>query len=423
MVVLLMALMAANVIFAGGKTEKELPKSGGAEKEPIVLRYTSLRTEDVERESRINAEFTKKFPNIKIKFEPIKNTEYDTALKTSLETGVAADIVILRSYDGGRQIFDSGYLLALNNLVPNIKADFTQNSVATWATEDGTIYGVPYFGSITGVWYNKEIFDKYGLKEPETWGEFLEISAKLKKAGETVLAHGTMDQWVLTETLLCTLGPNFYGGEKTRQQLIKKEIKYTDPRIIKAYEKMKELIPYFPEGYQGIDYVTMQQMFLNGQAAMWIAGSWELGIIRDSGLDAGWFAPPVDKKGDRTQYPFYADLALGINKNTKHKQEAVEFLKWVASAQHASLLANELPGMFPPLKIKFDIKDPLALEIVQIAQRSDVDTTGQLMWEKLSRQEPSGETLQLEVMQKFLNGTMSAAQAVEYVQKGLDTWY
>jgi len=416
--VMLVLLLSGALAFAGGKQE---PQTAGGQK--VVLRYTSLRTEDVERENRINAEFTKKYPGIQIKFEPIKNSEYDTALKTSLETGVGADIVILRSYDGGRQIYDAGYIYELGDLVPNIQSDFTANSVATWATEDGTIYGVPYFGSITGIWYNQEVFDQYSLKEPATWDEFIALCRSLKQNGETVLAHGTNEQWVLTETLLCTVGPNFYGGEKTRQALINGEIKYTDPRFVKAYNKIKELVEFFPPNYQAIDYVTMQQMFMNGQAAMWIAGSWELGVIRDAGLEVGWFGPPVEKKGDRMQYAFYADLGLGLNKATKHKDEAVQFLRWVASPQHASLLANELPGMFPPMKVKFEISDPVALEIVQIAQRADVDTTGQLMWEKLSRQEPSGETLQLEAVQKFLNGTWSAQQAVEYVQKGLDTWY
>lgn len=411
-------VMAAGSVFAGGGGEAQ---TGGPEK--VVLRYTSLRTEDAEREDRINAVFMEKHPNVQIKFEPIKNSEYDTALKTSLETGVGADIMILRSYDGGRQIYDADYIFELNDLVPNLRSDFTANSVATWATEKGVSYGVPYFGSITGVWTNIEIFEEHALQEPATWAEFIQLCRKLKNAGATVLAHGTNEQWVLTETLLCDLGPNFYGGEKTRQKLINKEIKYTDPLFVKAYEKMKELVEFFPPNYQAIDYVTMQQMFINGQAAMWIAGSWELGIIRDVGLEVGWFGPPVEKKGDRMQYAFYADLGLGLNKATQHKDEGVEFLRWIATPEHASLLANELPGMFPPLKVKFDIADPIALEIVQIAQQSDVDTTGQLMWEKLSRQEPSGATLENEAMQKFMNGTWSAKEATAHVQKGLDTWY
>ncbi|MCK9286778.1 MAG: ABC transporter substrate-binding protein [Sphaerochaetaceae bacterium] len=411
-------LMVGTLIWAGGGKEAASDDSGA-----VVLRYTSLRTEDQERENSKNAEFTKLFPNIKIQFEAIKDTEYDTVLKTSLETGVAADIVMLRSFDGGRQIYDGGYLVELNDIIPGMHDTFTANSIATWATEDGVMYGVPYFGSITGVWYNIDIFNKYGLKEPETWAEFIAICEKLKNAGETVFAHGTKDQWAITETLYCDLGPNFYGGEDSRQKLMAKEIKYTDPKFVKAYEKIGELVKYFPSGYQGIDYVTMQQMFLNEQAAMFIAGSWELGIIRDAEVNAGWFPPPVEKKGDPLHYAFYADLALGINKNTEHMEEAIEFLKWVASPDHAKLLANALPGMFPTLKIHYDIDDALALEIIESTQMSHVVPTGQLMWEKLSLEEPSGETLQNEAVQRFLNGTFTAKQAVEYVQKGLDTWY
>lgn len=416
----LLVVTTMGLLFSGG--QKDAPSAEKGEG-TVVLRYSSLRTEDIERENRKNAEFTKQFPKILIEFEPTKDTEYETVLKTALATGVGADIVMLRSYDGGRQIYDGGYLMELNDLIPEIKDTFTDNSIATWATEDGIIYGVPYFGSITGVWYNKDIFSKYNLSEPETWAEFLNVCDVLQKAGVTVFAQGTKDQWVLTETLLCDLGPNFYGGEASRQDLMNKKIRYTDPRFVKAYDKMKELVKYFPQGYQGIDYVTMQQMFLNEQAAMFIAGSWELGIIRDAGVNAGWFAPPVAKKGDPVQYAFYADLALGINKDSKHPEEALEFLKWIATPEHAMLLANELPGMFPPLKIDFKIDDPLAQEIIVSTQQKNVVLTGQLMWEKLSREEPSGETLQNEVMQKFLNGSMTAKEAVAHVQRGLDTWY
>jgi len=408
------------LLFSAGQKDTSDAEKG---KDSVVLRYSSLRTEDIAMENTKNAEFTKKFPNIRIEFEAIKNTEYDTVLKTALATGVGADIVMLRSYDGGRQVYDSGNLMKLNDILPEIKNNFTDNSIATWSTEEGDIYGVPYFGSVTGVWYNKEIFKTYGLSVPQTWDEFLNTCNVLQKAGVTPLAHGTKDQWVLTETLLCDLGANFYGGEATRIDLIDKKIRYTDPRFVKAYDKMKELVKYFPKGYQGIDYVTMQQMFLNEQAAMFIAGSWELGIIQDAGLDAGWFAPPVEKKGDPIQYAFYADLALGINKDTKHPEEAIEFLRWIATPEHAMLLANELPGMFPPLKIDFKIEDPLSQSIIVSTQQENVVLTGQLMWESLSREEPSGETLQNEVMQKFLNGSMTAKEAVAYVQKGLDTWY
>lgn len=399
----------------------EEPAEPAAE-EVVTLTYTSLRTEDVDRVNRINQVFMEQYPNIKIEFEPVKNTEYDAFLKTSLETGVGADIVMLRSYDGGRQIYDGGYLVELNEEIPNFN-DFTPNSIGAWQTEDGVIYGVPYFGSITGVWYNKDIFADYGLEPPATWDQLLSAAQTLKENGEVAIAHGTNDQWVLTETLYCDLGPNFYGGEASRQALINREIKFTDPRFVKAYDALWQLVEYFPEGYQAIDYVTMQQMFCNEQAAMFIAGSWELGIIEDAGVNAGWFAPPVENEGDRLQYPFYADLALGVNKDSPYVEEALTYLKWIASAEHASLLANELPGMYPPLTIDFEISNPLSQQIMDMAKGDDVDTTGQLMWEKLSAQEPSGETLFNEACQKFFNGDITSQEAVELVQKGLDTWY
>lgn len=413
--ILLILTLAAGALFAGG--------SSGAEEGKAKLVFTSWRTEDIERMNRINKVFMDANPDIIVDFQPIKDTEYDAQLKSSLETGVAADIVFLRSYDSGRQIWDTGKLLPLDDVVPAL-ADFPPAARGAWSTDDGTMYAVPSVGVTHGIYYQKDIFDKYDLVAPETWDEFIAVCETLKDNGEMVFAQGTKEGWPLYEVIFSGLGANFYGGEQARQDLMAGNVKLTDPQFVKAFEKMNELQPFFPKDYQAIDYVSMQQLFGTGQAAMFIGGSWEIGIFEDlgSGEDAiGWFAPPVENAGDQLSYCFHVDAGIGLNKDSKNMDAAKRYIAWTAGPEYAQLLMDELPGFFGYTPGDYAISNSLANDMIAAANGADV--TVRTVWEKLSAQSPSGNILMWEALIDMYNGVKTPAEAAAHVQKGLDTWY
>jgi raffinose/stachyose/melibiose transport system substrate-binding protein len=390
--------------------------------DPVAIVFGSWRTEDIDRMNRINQVFQQKNPNIQVQFSPTKNTEYDAQVRSSLAAGVGPDVMFTRSYDGGRVLYDSGYLQVLNTLVPGI-ATLPETAQNAWRTEDGKEYSVPILGVAHGVYYNKDTFDKYGLKEPKTWGEFLAACKKLKDNGETVIAQGIKEPWSLYEVVYSGLGPNFYGGEKSRQKLIRGQMKLTDKPFVDAFAAIKELVPYFATGYQGLNYVDMQQLFVSGKAAMYIGGSWELGPFKDMGLDfnMGWFAPPVVHAGDRLQYCFHVDSGLGLNAKSKHQSEAVAYLKWTTTPEFAQLLMNELPGLYSFVPGDYNFSNPVAKKILDTSKNADL--TVRTVWEKLSAQDPSGNILMWEAMFKLCNGDLSPSQAAAYVQDRVASWY
>ncbi|MCL4377923.1 MAG: extracellular solute-binding protein, partial [Actinobacteria bacterium] len=253
--------------------------------EPVTITVTSWRTEDIDAWNAINAVFMKAHPNIKVEFKPIKNTEYYAQIGTALETGTGvADVLGLHSFGTGKNIYNGGHLAKLNDLVTGL-TDLSAHSRAAWATEDGISYAVPIGAVVHGIYYNKDIFDKYNLKEPKTWSEFIKICDTLKENGETVIAQGSKEGWTLYETGYNDYGCNFYGGEKSRQKLMAGEMKFTDEPFVKAFEAVDSLTKYYPKGYQAIDYVSSQQMFTTGKAAIFIGGSWEIGTFKNMGLD------------------------------------------------------------------------------------------------------------------------------------------
>jgi len=413
----LLILTAVNFTFAAGSQDAKEDSGSGK----VKLVFTSWRTEDIERMNRINEAFTKKNPGIEIDFQPVKDTEYDAQLKQSLAAGVGADIIFLRSYDSGYQIYKTDSLMILNDMLPELKA-FPSAAVAAWATPDKKSYGIPAAGVVHGVYYRKSIFKKYNLQVPQTWDEFMKVCETLKAGGETVFAQGTKDNWMLYEVMYSGLGANFYGGEEARQTLMNKEARFTDANFLLAMKKMKELQPYFPERFEGIDYVTMQQIFGTGNAAMFMGGSWEIGIFEDLGGldDVGYFAPPLAKKGDTLQYCFHVDAGIAMNKNTKYPEEAKAYMKWLASPEYAQLYMNELPGFFSYTPGTYTLNNELAKQMQSYVAKSI--PTVRTVWEKLSAQAPSGNELVGEAIQMMYANELTPEQAVKYVDDGL-SWY
>ncbi|WP_319562678.1 extracellular solute-binding protein [Marispirochaeta sp.] len=413
--IVLILVIAFGTLFAGGQGENAEGKS--------KLVFTSWRTEDIERMNRINKVFMAQNPDITVEFQPIKDTEYDAQLKSSLVSGVAADIIFLRSYDSGMQIWDTGKLLPLNDVLSSL-ADFPSSARNAWSTPDGVTYAVPFVGVTHGVYYNKAVFAEYGLKPPKTWNEFISVCETLKAGGETVFAQGTKDGWHLYEVVFSGLGANFYGGEEARQELMAGKAKLTDPNFVKAFEKINELKPYFPDDYQAIDYVSMQQLFGTGQAAMFIGGSWEIGIFEDLGSgenEIGYFPPPVEKAGDQLSYCFHVDAGIGVNKESENLEAAKTYIEWCATPEFAQLFMEELPGFFAYTPGDYTLSNSLAN--ANLAPVANADVTVRTVWEKMSAQDPSGNVLMWEALIAMYNGIMTPAEAAAHVQRGLDTWY
>ena len=412
---LVLFVLTSSMLFAMGEGE-----SSGTGGEAVTLVFTSWRTEDIDRMNALNAKFTEAHPNIKINFQPISDQEYDAKALTALDSGVGADILFIRSYDSGKVFYDAGHLAVLNDDLSEL-SDYPDVAVNAW-TSGGDTYAIPFVGVTHGIYYRKDLFEKYNLDVPETWAEFLNACKVLKDNGEVVFAQGSMEGWPLYEVIYSGLGANFYGGEKSRIKLMDGDMKLTDAPFVKAFEMVDQLQEYFPNGHESIDYVSMQQMFGTGQAAMFMGGSWEIGIFEDFGAaNIGWFGPPPENKGDELHYCFHVDGGIAMNKNTKNKEAVITYLKWACTEEYAQEFMNGLPGFFAYTPGDYNLTNALAKSMVDFVNEST--PTVRTVWEKMSAQAPSGNSLMEEALIKMYTDELTPAEAAAFVQEGLESWY
>ncbi|MCL4425430.1 MAG: extracellular solute-binding protein [Firmicutes bacterium] len=416
--VLAMVVVLTLLVGCGSQGTSPAPQPP-AEKKSVHLVMYSWRTEDAEAWNKILKAFESANPGITVEFKPFKNTEYNTILATALQGGsTAPDLAQLRPYGGMKSFASGGLLMPLDDKVAALKS-FSKATLDAVTGTDGKLYGVPLSINTTQIFYNKAIFEKYGLTPPKTWAELLKTAETLKKNNVIPFAQGSKDGWTLS-LMHSILGPNVYGGNAFRSKILKGETNFLDKDFIASLDRLNQLTPYFPKDFTGVAYTDTQALFFSEKAAMFLGGGWEEGYFlkMNPKLQLGVFACPPDTSDKPGTVSSWVDGGYGIYAKTAHPQEALKLASFLASKEFAQMFADALlrvpavPGVTP--------KDPLTKAMSTLAEKS---STPYLMLVDFNEGQPTGKaTLENSLQGMFLK-KLTAAQVAQEVQKVVATWF
>jgi len=164
----------------------------------------------------VNAAFTAKYPNIKVKRNSATFDDINKTLKLKLSDASTPDVVPANNGWQGIGTFAKARLIL--NLDPYAKAYgwdaripktiAMQHQLAPDGSQIGTgsFFGMPIAqGGFITVYYNRGKLEKLGLSVPTTFDEFKQALAAAKSGGEVPMAIGTQDQWLSTTTLFAVM--------------------------------------------------------------------------------------------------------------------------------------------------------------------------------------------------------------------------
>jgi raffinose/stachyose/melibiose transport system substrate-binding protein len=348
-----------------------------AQDEVVELVMGSWRTEDIDQWEAILAVFEAEYPNIDVKFEPSLNTDYDSTIGTFLASGEGPDLITCRPFDVALRWYEMGGGLADISDLPGLE-NFTDVALGAWSTDDGSVtYCVPMATVIHGFIYNKDVFDELGLEEPRTESEFFAVLDAIEESGMTPLAIATKDNWAISTMGFNNLWPNFCDGENTRLDLLAGDVKMTDQCFVDTFASIQRWAPYMPDSYQSIGYADTQQLFPLELAAIYPAGSWEIPLFNSiAEFEMGAFKPyqPDDRAPEDCWIDDHVDIAIGMNGNTEHPEEARIFLEWLTTQDFAQVFFDNQPGFFPLGLYELEPpEDPLAASF--LSWRSECSST------------------------------------------------
>ncbi|MRX74201.1 extracellular solute-binding protein [Bacillus lacus] len=348
----------------------------------------------------IVTEFEKENPDTKVQLEILSNEQYKEKLKVLSASNELPDVGMTWAA-GFLEPYTKGNMFAeLDDVLDNGLGDtYIAGTTEAYAI-DGKTYGLPLELNIAPVFYNKEIFKKYNLEAPTTYDEFKNVVKTLADNGVTPIALGNKDRW--TGSMWYMYLADRLGGKETLTNAINREGTFEDPALVKAAEEIKELVKMnaFVKGYNGLSNDEAKGPFMNGQAGMYLMGTWELPNyttneevpqeFRDS---VGFFKfPTIDGgKGDIDSFVGGPGVGLFVAEGSKVKEEAKDFAaffveKWgersvtdagVIPATKVDTSKVDLPQMY------IDVLDELS-EASNITLYADVQMSPSVAQEHLN---------------------------------------
>lgn len=136
-----------------------------------------------------------------------------------------------------------------------------------------------------GMFYRKSNFAKWGVQEPTTWDEFLDLCDKLKSKGVDPigLGAGGNTAWVAS-AWFDYLNIRINGAQYHRQLLAGKH-RFDDPEVHKVFDRWREILPYFDPDGTAVAFQDATTSLLNGRSGMMLIGTFFADAAPKDALD------------------------------------------------------------------------------------------------------------------------------------------
>lgn len=332
--------------------------------EPVTLRiYAQYADEDTKIPyDYAVAELAKAYPHVTLELD-VQAQDDGAKLQTYAATGNLPDIFQV----GAAQIEtfkESGNIMVLNDFAKSTGyLDLAHpNAQSIIYNEDGNIYAFPYAGNELVVWYyNKAIFDQYGVKVPETIDE-LKTAIETFKANDIIpMSIFAKEKWITT-ALYDSILTRYLPEGITALDLAKANA--TDEPFRQAATTLKELVDLgmLPDGATNLNYDQAAALFYEGKAAMFINGQWEIeGSTAKLGDNVDWMWYPVAPGFESNARAFSGGGAAGgyaVSPHSENKELAAEVAAFMSQKyceakimkRSNPILALDVTGLVQPEK-------------------------------------------------------------------------
>ncbi|MGR9075846.1 extracellular solute-binding protein [Rhizobium leguminosarum] len=320
---------------------------------------------------QLNKDFEAAHPGVTIKRTARTFDDMKLTLKLAVSAGDGPVITKVNQGAGDMgAMVKEGLLLPVDDYIKQYGWDKLQSDsvLARDRWEDGKFgvgktYGISGLGEIVGLFYNKKILADAGVALPQTFEEFLADLDKLKEKGvppfmmgsakQHLALHmiGAIDQAHIDASNRAELDDLIYGrgGSWNTKGNIE------SAKLVQQWAKGG----YFFPGFEGISGDDAVQLFISGQGAFLISGTWYFGDMQHN-PDIGFMAIPAPKGISKPMSVGGVDLAWAITSlaKTKPTQDlAGAYIDYMVSEKAAETWANA--GYLPATSLAADAKPKL----------------------------------------------------------------
>ena len=293
---------------------------------------------------QVVAKFSEKYPNVKVNLvnAGTGNDQY-TALQNAIAAGKGIPDVAHIEYFALPQ-FALGKSLA--NLAPygaeSLKDHYTPGP---WANvhSGGGIYGLPMDSGPMALFYNKSVFDKYAVKVPTTWAEYLDAAKKLHAANPKVYIGDDTGDAGFTTSMIWQAGGKPYQVDGTNVT-----INFADPGALEFATTWQQLISqkllapisgWSDQWYQGLGDGTIATL----ATGAWMPASFTSGVKAGAGK---WRVAPLPQwQAGANASAENGGSSLAVMEKSTNKTLAYAFVKYANDGDGVQTRVDN--GAFP----------------------------------------------------------------------------
>jgi ABC-type glycerol-3-phosphate transport system substrate-binding protein len=307
------------------------------------------------------AQFHKEFPQYaktKVNVVWVPWTDRTTDWNNALASGKnAPDITELGNTDTPTE----ASLGVLDNITTYVNSWSGKSGIVTGMlandTQSGSIYAVPWFGGVRGVWYRKNQFAAAGITSaPTTWAELVTDAQKLmaKYPGTYGIDAITDDTNAFASFIwgaggqIATESNGTWTADLTTP---------ADEAAIKYYVSLYRTYHLSPSKYIGQTELGntgstsggANTDFGLGKLDMYIDGPWASATMPANSVDkSDWASFPIPSENGPNPAPVFAGGSdLGVFKTSKYPQADWDLISVMDNLSNSTSFAN-LQGFFPP---------------------------------------------------------------------------
>ncbi len=285
-------------------------------------------------------------PDIRVFYTPDPDKGLADIMLADMQAGTAPDV-----FQGCCTYFpiwaQEGFLL---DLMPFVEADLDQATIDDWDpaqyrsffTKDGLQYGLPKYHGALALYYNKDIFDEYGVEYPDGTWDHDDYLAAMKLLTRDRDGDGRTDLWGSMIDISwdrVQMHVNGWGGhlvdpdDPTHCQM-------ADSEAVEAMEWIRARMwdDKVMATFLDVQNMRTRDAFIDGRLAMVEDGSWALkDILAGSNFRVGVAPFPA---GPARRVTLATTDGYGIYAGTKHPEAAWKLLKFLISENYGRAMAR-----------------------------------------------------------------------------------
>jgi ABC-type glycerol-3-phosphate transport system substrate-binding protein len=321
-------LAVAALVMAACTSDSSSGGEGSASGEPVTLDYWVFQSGGLAGDflDQLVSDFQAKYPNVTINVTSYPEDNYGVKLDTAIAAGKEPDLVLVFGPEQMRQ----GLLLPLDDMIAANNIDTSQYvpSIVQPGDEfscnyENHLYCLGSYAGSTQLLYNKDMFEKAGLKPPAPWPpitpeQFVDDACKLTDQANGVWGGAASD-------------PLAFDPWETFFSADGKTATFNSPQAVEQFETLAS-------GYQRGCFPTSnildpweqgRDYFSQGKLAMVITDFQDLDKVEKAGINYGTTAPPTPAGMD--PYFFVWTDSVGVMASTDHPDEAMNFVAYLTT--------------------------------------------------------------------------------------------